>query len=458
MGGMNPMRSTLRTLAILCLTAFAPTGVAAQEMSLEDRDDATAPTFFGETGLFQTMSGSTVEKGEFTFGVYLNSWRYTIAPAPELAPPSARAYEDMAFQEDRFSASIGYGITSRWDVTLQMPWISLQSNDGDRAGYMLGYPYVGKQAETGAGNLHLGTRFGLMSPKSSHKLALTGFFDFNTGEGESGIATGNPDYGFGLAWNRNAYYASGYYVNRGRRDSSNTPENLRFDVANEFRFDMGVNIPLNRFGATNWITEVNTVWHVSGERQPDDIVSLATGLRHWMDGTPWGWSAAIRQNLTALIGDSATSGFGFLAGVHYAPVRTSRIAPPPPPPVPVPTPAAVPAVPVQPEPVAEPRPAQELRTDTVTFEKNSARVTNIGKALLDDVALRLRQEPAATATVTGYATSGESLGEANDLDRRRAEAVRDYLVSRHKIDPTRISVEAGGMSESMTAVVTVSVR
>jgi hypothetical protein len=280
------MRSTLRNLAVLCLALLIATTATSQEMMIEDRDEATAPTFFGETGLFQTMSGSTLEKGKFSFGIYLNSWRYTIATAAELAPPSARPYEDMAVREDRFSASLGYGITERWDVTLSMPVISIQSNDGDRAGYMLGYPYVGKFAENGAGNLHLGTKFGLLSPENSHKLALTGFFDFNTGDGDTGIATGNPDYGIGLAWNRGVYYASGYYVNRGRRDSSKSPEGVRFDVANEARVDFGVNIPLNRFGATNWITEVNTVWYVAGERQPDDIVSVTTGIRHWMGNTP----------------------------------------------------------------------------------------------------------------------------------------------------------------------------
>jgi OOP family OmpA-OmpF porin len=152
--------------------------------------------------------------------------------------------------------------------------------------------------------------------------------------------------------------------------------------------------------------------------------------------------------VTALLGDSETSGFGFLAGIHYAPVRATAITPPPPPP-PVPVPMPVPPAEVQPEPVAEPQAPQELRTDAVAFEKSSARVTNVGKALLDDVALRLRQEPAATAIVTGYAAPGEKMGSGNDLDRRRAEAVRDYLVSRHKIDPTRITVEAGGVGEAM---------
>jgi outer membrane protein OmpA-like peptidoglycan-associated protein len=441
------MQRTLKTIVILCLTLWLAPLLVAQEMIPEDRPSATAPTFFGETGLFQTTSGSTVEKGRFTFGMYLNASRYTIAPAPGLAPPSARSVEDMAVTEDRISASIGYGITDRWEVALQFPLVSIQGNDGDRAGYMLGFPYVGKFADSGEGNLHLGTKFGLLSPSSSHELAVTAYIDFNTGHEDSGIATGNPDYGIGLAWNRGMYYASGYYMNRGPRDSGATPNAVRFRVANEFRADFGVNLPLNRFEGTNWITEINTVWHVAGEQQPDDIVSVTTGLRHWMGDTPWGFSAAIRDNLTALLGDSGSSGFGFLAGVHYAPVRVVTLAPPPPPPVPIPEP--LPPAEITPEPVAEPPAPEELRSDIVVFDTSSARVTNIGKALLDDVALRMRQEPAATAIVTGHADGSESMGPDNDLDRRRAEAVRDYLVSRHRIDTSRISVETGGMTTDM---------
>jgi outer membrane protein OmpA-like peptidoglycan-associated protein len=84
---------------------------------------------------------------------------------------------------------------------------------------------------------------------------------------------------------------------------------------------------------------------------------------------------------------------------------------------------------------------RELRTDEIHFESGSARLTNIAKAILDDVALRMKQEPTSTAVVIGYTDNQEKTGPNNDLDRRRAEAVRDYLVSRHGIDPSRITVE-----------------
>jgi len=53
----------------------------------------------------------------------------------------------------------------------------------------------------------------------------------------------------------------------------------------------------------------------------------------------------------------------------------------------------------------------------------------------------MKQEPSSTALVIGYTDNREKTGSNSDLDRRRAEAVRDYLVSRHGIDASRITVE-----------------
>jgi Outer membrane protein and related peptidoglycan-associated (lipo)proteins len=91
--------------------------------------------------------------------------------------------------------------------------------------------------------------------------------------------------------------------------------------------------------------------------------------------------------------------------------------------------------------VTAPHVPTELRNDEIHFEVGSARLSNIAKAILDDVALRMKQEPASTAIVIGFNDDKENTGPNKDLDRRRAEAVRDYLVSRHGIDPARITVE-----------------
>src|SRR5258708_24567060 len=87
-------------------------------------------------------------------------------------------------------------------------------------------------------------------------------------------------------------------------------------------------------------------------------------------------------------------GGGGVAGGLRPPSRFPERPPPPPPPTPV--------APPEPPPVTVPHVPTELRTDEIHFEPGSARLTNIAKAILDDVALRMKQEPTSTAIVIGY--------------------------------------------------------
>jgi outer membrane protein OmpA-like peptidoglycan-associated protein len=63
------------------------------------------------------------------------------------------------------------------------------------------------------------------------------------------------------------------------------------------------------------------------------------------------------------------------------------------------------------------------------------------------VALRLKQDPALTALVIGYSDSSGSDAGNQSLSERRAQAVKDYLVTRHGIDPGRITTEGRGSGE-----------
>jgi outer membrane protein OmpA-like peptidoglycan-associated protein len=213
------------------------------------------------------------------------------------------------------------------------------------------------------------------------------------------------------------------------------------------------------FPTTNWISEVNAVLYTGGDRAPDNPIFLVSGLRHWFGNSGWALSAGARWNVAKFannhdecrfteLDDCGLSG---LVGLTFAPLHFAMPAPPPPPapaPVPPPPPVVEPApVPPPPPPVAPPSQPQEIRTDEIHFEPGSARLTNIAKAILDEVALRMKQEPSATALVIGYTDDRENTGANHDLDRRRAEAVRDYLVSRHGIDTSRITVEGRGTSD-----------
>ena len=93
----------------------------------------------------------------------------------------------------------------------------------------------------------------------------------------------------------------------------------------------------------------------------------------------------------------------------------------------------------------------------VTFDKARFAVNNIAKAQLDDVALKLREAPRANAIVTGYA-DGRSGSAAEKLARKRAENIKQYLISRHKIDAARISVETSLDAYGSQAVVTIVER
>lgn len=96
-------------------------------------------------------------------------------------------------------------------------------------------------------------------------------------------------------------------------------------------------------------------------------------------------------------------------------VTVSRLAPPP---------AAKPLMPCGP----------------LFFPVNSARINNEHKACLDDVALRLQQDPRASVVIDGHRDSKERVG----ISLTRANNARDYLVTEKGIDPARITVRNYG--------------
>jgi outer membrane protein OmpA-like peptidoglycan-associated protein len=448
---------------LLCFLIVAPVSLFAQDTTTIAREDQLrffAPTHSGQTGLFDTVTADTLRQGTWSFGVYFNDWDMTAGEAREFVPPSARDYEDMSYDLYRLSASIGVGLTDRWEVSAMVPWDRIVGNGGDRAGFINGFLHQGEFTETGLGAIRLATKFGLSPTDAPTRFALSGFVDLPTGDDDSGIATGGTDFGIGAHLTRGVGTLAAKYVARGDRENNGAFGTGDISVPNEFRIDAGLNIPLSRFGTTNWISEVNTVWYTGGDRAPDNPVFLVTGVRHWFGASGWAFNAGARWNVAKFIDNNDECrftelddcGLSGLVGLTFAPLAFAApvLPPPAPAPVPVPPPAPAPApVPPPAEPVAPPVQPQELRTDEIHFESGSARLTNIAKAILDEVALRMRQEPSATAEVIGYTDDRENTGPNRDLGLRRADAVRDYLVSRHGIDPTRITTRDGGTMDAV---------
>ena len=451
-----------RSLLTLGFILLLVPGVSAQTISYSDQVNFYHPTISGETGLFTGIVGETLRQGDWSFGIYWNDYDYLLAPAEEVRPPNRRPNTDMDVDDNRLSLSFGYGLTDRWELVASIPYVQIENNAGDLAGFFDGQLHIGKFDESGLGKLHVGTKFGLLDPATTDsRLALSLFVDLGTVADED-LFSDSMDYGLGLHWNSGIWSFGARYKLVGERDSNlcapgiplTDPDAIAFcslatevDLPNEILVDLGLNVPVGFWPITNWITEVNGIFYNGGDLEPDNPIYLVTGLRHWFGESGWAFNAAVRANIPMWTSDNNSCPIGGLLGLTYAPLRLAAavpLLPPIPPPAPIidaPLPPPPPPIVVQPPPAPE-----TIRTDEINFEPGSARLTNIAKAILDDVALRMRENPRATAYVTGYTDDRENTGPNRDLDRRRGQAVRDYLVSRHNIDSSRIVVEGGGVS------------
>lgn len=86
------------------------------------------------------------------------------------------------------------------------------------------------------------------------------------------------------------------------------------------------------------------------------------------------------------------------------------------------------------------RPAEAVSCLAGGFPRNLARLTNVDKACLDDVAQRLRSDPRARVVVIGHADGRESSSE--QIARQRAEAVEAYLAQERGIEASRITTRS----------------
>jgi outer membrane protein OmpA-like peptidoglycan-associated protein len=80
------------------------------------------------------------------------------------------------------------------------------------------------------------------------------------------------------------------------------------------------------------------------------------------------------------------------------------------------------------------------KLNSVSFKPNSARVNNNGKAVLDDVALRLERDTESSLVVLGLVEAGEN----KDLAQQRAANAAEYLTKEKGIDENRLQLQNGG--------------
>lgn len=414
-----------RLLVLVALLSLAPGLASAGE-------EASAPSVTGETGLFSLLGGDTAPQGGWTFGLYVNNWDRLI----DLNELGLNTDEELSLDWSRVSASIGYGITDRWELSVMVPYESYEFDADDIGG-------LDFDAE-GIGNLRVGTKFRLTGERGGDtSLALTAFTDVPTGDED--VASDDAGFGVGLGWRVRNWVIDIGYADLGDDDTGGQGPELSSE-----QIRGGIGYAGRVTDNLDWITEIAGTFY-TGDSGFEDSYDFTTGGRLWLGAdSNWAFNFGLRTDLNQLSDVDEHCPLGGLIGLTYFPAFRRVVEEPPPPPAPEPPPpppAPAPAPPPPPPPPPAPAPRPEERV-TVNFTPGSARLSNIAKAKLDEVALKMKQDPDLRATVLGFTDPSGSTTGNQRISEQRAQAVKNYLVTRHGIDPSRITTEGRGSAES----------
>jgi|GEM_PF-760060 len=455
---MRRMRTRLLLGAIACLILAAP--LAAQ----------VGPTVTGETGLFQVMTADMLPQGRFSLGLSWGLWNRTAAPVPYSTPLPD---DPLRYDVQRFGLSIGYGLLPSWEASISTGFDRYHASSFDWQGLVNGHYRFGDFTHSETDKVRFGTKIRLNS-NDPVLVAIFGGISIPTqSENDvNAIGTSRADYDLGLSFNFGwVTFQSDYQLNGKIGTPTPTPGSgpTGYDLSNVWTTAVGVAVPVvpNVFKA---IGEINRVHYDGGDTQPPDFSEATLGGRFAFGDSGFTASGAVRINIDRWVKYGSTpSNIGGLVQVAYMPPaplharpraalpRETEPAPPPatepvppPPPAPAPVPAPVPAPTA--EPVAPPaaRPSTST-TDEILFDAAKSRLTNIAKAILDGVALRLKNNLAATCTISASTDPKEKGGDHAALAKARAQAARDYLMKRHGIDGSRITTEVKGDGDSADA-------
>ncbi|HWZ86518.1 MAG TPA: OmpA family protein [Thermoanaerobaculia bacterium] len=406
-----------------------------------------APTTGGDVGLFTMSTADSPRAGQFTLGFY--GW-YATRTAGEFFPdqPNNTRY----FAQWGENGSVGLGLTNWWSIFASFGGLGTQSGGGWQGGVINGTPIAGHFRVTEGQKIRLGTKISFHSesdPDLRFGVWLSGLIPVTSGDVTTPDGTLNRVNTNRGDWEWGGAVTKGWFTGMVSYTLAGQPTDVDVRVPNTLRFGFGAEVPVTPI--IHVIAEVYYNVLDGGDIAEPDYGVLNTGARIWIGHTGWAVSAALSTNVSMLFDHGINPNpFGGLVGVTYA-------AWPPAPPPPVVVPAAAEPIVEQPAvsaPVTTttatappPRPAPRTTSDEIFFDGKSARLTNIAKAVLDGVALRMKNDLNATAVITGY-TDNTGTDKANEeLGAKRAQAAREYLVTRHGIDPGRISTVSKGAAE-----------
>ena len=176
---------------------------------------------------------------------------------------------------------------------------------------------------------------------------------------------------------------------------------------------------------------------------PEEL-RYANGTDQWRDsqGRPW-----INGTNELCWRDS-----NWTPATAYPGCDGAAIPPPPPPPPPPPAPAAAPPAPPPPAPAPAPRPAAQKVTyaaDTF-FDFDKSVIKPEGMAKLDDLVAKTKGIALEVIIAVGHTDNIGSVEYNQKLSERRANAVKDYLVSKG-IEKNRVYTEGKGLKNPIAS-------
>ena len=435
------MKATRTALlaTLLCLTAAATRAQIAINNG-------------GDVGLLTMPTAQSPRQGQLTLGLYV--WKEQLA-AGDLdtlgIPERNRLYNHWAGE-----FSLGLGLTEHWSAFVAPGLDRWESRGGWRGGSIngIGFPNAFKSDQ--ARKVRVGTKYVFWSDDApglavgvwvASNLPVEGATLSNNGAffTSNKINSRRADYEWGAVVTKDIFTGMVSYQLSGKQD-------MDVRVSNRFRVGLGVDVPI--LPHLHAIGEIDRTVLDGGDFQEPSYSILAAGARFWILHTGVAVSGALNVNVDHIVHRGiGPSPLGGILGVSYAawppapPPLVVVPRPAPPIPAPVEEEKVTIAVPAPVPPSAPPPPQPKTTRDEIFFDGTSARLTNIAKAILDGIALRMKSDLNSTALVTGY-TDNSGKEEANvGIAQKRADAAKEYLVTRHGIDPNRIGTAAKGSAE-----------
>jgi outer membrane protein OmpA-like peptidoglycan-associated protein len=414
------------------------------------------------------MNADMLPQGRFSLGLSWGLWDRTAAPVPYAA---TLPDDPLRYDLQRVGLSIGYGLMPNWEASVSTGSNRYHASDFNWQGVLSGHYRFGGFTHSEMDKVRIGTKIRLNS-KDPVLVALFGGISIPTQSSNdtNAIGTSRADYDFGLSFTMGwVTFQTGYQLNGDLGTPTAFPGtgSTGYDLSNTWTSAVGIAVPVvpHFFKA---IGEINRVHYDGGDTQAPDFSEVTLGGRFAFGDSGFSASGAVRVNIDRWAKYGSTpSNIGGLVQLAYLPPAPAVERPraalpheaepaappvtepvPPPPPAPAPEPAAAPTG----EPVSPPaaRPSTST-TDEILFDAAKSRLTNIAKAILDGVALRLKNNLAATCTISASTDPKEKGGDHAALAKARAEAARDYLMKRHGIDGSRITSEVKGDGDSADA-------